>query len=346
MRILVVDRSISGGMIKDASCSLFKHLGFWHLKYHQIDLLVRVDNSVSQKLKNKANLVKLPPRLFFFDLMFVYLYLIFKSRKYDLVIEVWQRKPNFRLLFNTRRSLAIILSDDFKFILPGKMFRFIYGNTKFLVNSHSVKDKLIKLGYKNGAVYYISDGIDSKKNTIQDMSLRKKNKILILCGKDIESVVSIVGLIERRNLDWKFVVLSEKKNIIKLKRSYDASGLTSSLKMISITDPVFDTNITNSKFLLITEGFNKTSSYISKAFSRGTPVFVEGSNRETISKGSKRIDDLIFVYDNKMDMAAKILTLTNNDSDYKKLQDKITKSTEVHTWDEVGNLSLRYIESL
>lgn len=343
MRILVVDKSVSGRKLKDVSFSLFKHLEFWGSNYNQIDLFARVDDSVSGKLKNKFNLVKLPPRFIFLDLIYVYFYLLFKSKKYDLAIEIWEKKPNCKLIFNTRRSLVLILSSDFRCILPGKIFRFIYRKTKFMVNSLSVKDKLIKLGSKNGDIYYIPDGIDTKKETKQEMLLRKKNKILILCGKDIDGAVSIIGLIERRTLDWKFVVLSEKKNIMKLKHLYENSGLTSSMKPISITDPVFDMNVVNSKFLIITKGFKNLSNYISKAFLRGTPLIAEGFNHVAFGKS---ISDLVLVCGNKMDIAAKILSLTKNEAEYKKLQDKISKTSLSHTWEEIGYLSRKYIESL
>ena len=324
--------------------SLLKHLEFWHAGYNQVDLLAKVDERVFGRLKGKVNLLKVPQRISFFSLLFTYFYLIFKSKNYDLVIEIWENRPSFSLILNTRRSLVAIFSRDFKCILPRKVMGFIYRKAKFLVNSGSVREKLIIAGFKPDFIKFIADGVvNNKASKLDNSSIKKKNKILIICGKDIGSAVSLISLIERKSLDWKFVVQTDKKYVKKLKKMYELSGLTSGMKVIPLSIPVFDSNLTNSKFLLVTKDVKKVFEYISYAFMKYTPVILEGDMRDV---AEKRIRDLILNYDNKMDIASKIFSFSKNTSEYLKLQRNISKSSKSYTWEEVGELSLKYIESL
>lgn len=343
MKILVVDASVFGKRLSEERNSLLKHLEFWHGGYNQVDLLARLTLDVEKILKGRLKLIRLP-RFSLFALISSYIFLIFKSKKYDLVIETWRGKPLFSFIFNTRRSLVAILNNDFKKIFPGKMFSYIYKNSKFLVNSQLVKDKLIKTGLMMESVKLIPDGDPTHKNNKTNVAVTgRKNKILIICGKDSENAVSFINLIERKSLDWKFIILTERKYIQKIKKTYQNHGLTSGLKVIPLNLSVLKSNLVNSKYLLVTKYAGEISKYVLSAFLVNTPVILEEGVQLLVDK---KISNLIIKFDNQMDLVSKILTLSKNDSEYKKLQNNISKVSKLPSWDEVSELSLRFIESL
>ena len=342
MKILVIDKSIIGSKLTDVSGSLIRHLEFWHAGYNQIDLLARADENITHKLRGKVNFLKLS-RIYFLNLFYSYYYLVFKSKSYDLVIEAWKDKPFFPLIFNTRRSLVAIFSSDYKNVLPVKLIRFIYKKSRFLVNSYTVREKLLKTGFKSGIIKLCPDGTINNSLKSEKYSTKKKNKILIICSKDFRNIISIVGLIERKSLDWKFVVLIEKKNVQKFKKVYKESDLTSKFKIIPFSLSVFNKNVENSRFLLITKDIKKITDYIIGAFVKNTPVILEG-RPESIEE--KRNRGIIIKYEDQMDAAGKILSLSKNESEYEKLLKKISKSSKIYTWEEVGEASLKFIESL
>ena len=345
MKILVVDKSIFGKTLTDANNAFVRHLEFWHGGNNQIDILGKVDEDITKRLKGKINIIKLSRWISIFYLFYAYIHLIFKSKKYDLVIEVWDGKPNLLFVINKKRSLIAIFSRDFRTILPGRIIRFVYGNIRFLVNSYQVREKLLNIGFKSNLIKLFPDGVGPPFNKMKsgETKIGRKQKILIICGKDYDNAVSLISLIERRILDWKFVILTDKRYITKLKKSYRESGLTSGFKTIPFSPLALERNLLNSKFLLITKDVKKVSEYVSEAFSKNTPVVLEGSIRDI---DEKRVRDLILNFDNQMDLTGKIIYLTKNISEYEKLQSKIIKVSSGMTWDEVGHHSLKFIESL
>jgi hypothetical protein len=255
------------------------------------------------------------------------------------MVEVWRKKPTYRLFHNKKRSFVAIFGQKFNIYIPKQIFRFMYKNNKFLVNSFFVMEKLKNFGFSSNVIKYIPNGtIGSNKKAVN-----KKNKILIICGKNVDDAIALVGLIERRSLDWKFVVLSDKKSVLKLKNAFKSSALVSSVKIIINSKSSFDTNIVNSKFLIINKDVKKRSSLISEAFIKNTPVILEGKDNDDLDKKTL---DLVFSVDNKMDVASKILSFSKNENKYKKLQEKISKNNKNFTWEEVGEMSRVYIESL
>jgi hypothetical protein len=342
MKILVIDKSIIRGRLTNTSGSLLKHLLFWCKDYNQVDLLARPDNVVLKKLKGKVNILRLP-YFSFLGLLHSYFHLIFRSKDYDLVIEVWENRPLLCFVFNRQRSLVTIFANNFKNVLPGKIMSRLYRKTKFLVNSYSVKGKLIRAGVKKDNINFIPDGIVNKNNLSGEASFKKKNRILIVCGKNFKSTFSVISLIERKSLDWKFVIMTDKKYIQKLKGFYGTSKLTSGLKIIPLCDPTFDINVSNAKFLLITQDVKKVSDLVTTAFLKQTPVIIEGGFRDL---SEKKICNLVLSYNNPMNISEKVLSLSKNASEYARLQTNISKTLKSHTWEEVGDLSLSYLESL
>lgn len=341
MKILIIDKSVFRGKISDCSSPLIRHLLFWHEHNNEVSVLARIDKYIVDKLNKKLIFIKLPPRILFLSTYFAYYYLILKSRKYDLVVEVWGNKPNFRLIYNTKRSLIVTFSNKFRNIVPSKIFKLIYKKNKFLVNSSEVQDKLINLGIRESFIRNIPNGVENKKDLRKRSG--KKNKILIVCGKDVDGAVNLISLIERRSLDWKFFILTEKKYVTKLKSLYDVSGLTSGMKAMAKADYNFNKNVKNSKYAIITKDVKNILDYINSAFLHKTPVLIEGTIQRISKKG---VRDLVLSYENKMDLASEVIALSKNKNDYNILSDKISKSIQFQTWDEVCKLGLEYIESL
>jgi hypothetical protein len=105
----------------------------------------------------------------------------------------------------------------------------------------------------------------------------------------------------------------------------------------------FRKNVADSKFLLLLGDDKKVSDHASGAFINNTPVFYNGEIKRSVDKNNR---NLILSFRNIMDMASKVIELSRSELDYKNLQQKISKSIQFNTWDEVGKVSLKYIESL
>lgn len=343
MKILVIDKSALSGCLNDLDFSLFKHLEFWRLGNNNIDLLAKVSKDIKGKLESKIKIVRFPLNIPLINVLFLNIFVFLKSRKYDLIVQVWHKFPNYPLIL-TKKSFVAIFGNEFRILIPRKVFYFLYSKTKFLVNSNLVRDKLLKFGIKSGNVKFIPDGIKNGQEIFfSKKDNKKKNKIVVVSKKDFKSAVQLISLVERRSLEWKFVVLIEKNKIKKLKNLLNKSEIDSDVKIVTLTDHSYFLNIKDAKFVVLFKDLRETIDYIYKALSFKTQVIVENHEEEIKDFISK---SLVFSFDNHLEMADKIVSLAKNESDYVKYQEKISKFVKVYSWDEVGELSREYIEAL
>jgi len=343
MKILVIDRSIVNGRLTEADNSFVKHLMFWSLGNNQIDVLARAERSVAERLKGKVNLLRIPPRLLFLGLFYSYAYLVVFARKYDLIVENWGNKPLLSFTWNFKRSLIMIIGKNFKTVLPAKIMRFIYKKVPFLVSSLKIKEELVRLGVGNENIKYVPDGVANHKKYSENLLKKKKNKIVIVVGKKMGDAISLMALIERKSLEWKFIALIEKRRISYFKNLCSQFDLSNKIKIFALSLPVFNKNITDSKFLVITMHTKDVSDYIEASLNCGAPVVLEDKVSYFRDKQTK---DVVLDYQSPMNAAELILTLSKNNAEYTKLQNKILKKSRTYSWEEAGRLGLEFIESI
>ncbi len=266
------------------------------------------------------------------------------GQEYDLIVEYWSGMPFFSPLYSKAKKLIFLENADGLRDYRKLQLAKLYKNADFLVTGDNLAKMLLDLDIDNKKITVIPKGISV--NAVIHPKSKMKTLLYISSGFTASlKILDIFSAVERRDDSWKYLLV-ENDLTADTKSVLQQTELSLKVQLFqNIGERKIHELISQSWLFLILQAGDINYDTLAYAGFSGTPVI--SYRFPELKEFVDNNDNGILLKDQIPEALVKeILYLGSDEKQLKQLSLKTRKFGNKYTWNYLGNLSCKLIESL
>jgi glycosyltransferase involved in cell wall biosynthesis len=311
--------------------TLYSQIEYWKHAGHEITILTnKIKNERLEKDGLTLRAIKVPNLIFSFV---SYIWKMTRKTRYDIHVYLIS-SPLSLALYSRKKSFIIV---DFQSQYFDKFLaKFVNKKHKYLVRDQATYNTLADFGVKKTNLLLLVEEVKVPRKMP-----RKQKIILGVAGseKNLVDVLAVFKGIERKQLDWKYILISEKLPKSELVSNVVNIDLRNKIKCVSDKNAFANKKfLQKGKFLVISDTFVNRGNLLNLANAHGC---VRMQVTDAYAKNTKDIQK-----GNVYQIVDAILMLSTNSKEYERLQKEGRSAISELSGANISEKSVKFIESV